>query len=191
MLKKILKVLLGVGCVVWLILTYYGTLYMINLRAIDFDVCGYTTYDREQVYQRLTEEYAPLENHVLTKQQYRELIEDELSFHIYHYKEEPLEYPTVGKADPYHRIIRITTDYYGQQYAKTFVHEVLHIKKQSYNEQYICFETFKFLYEHENPYLRAAGILYGKNQLSCKYSNKYDIEPLIMYYFLTEGDDEK
>lgn len=188
MLKKILKVLFGVGCVVWLILTYYGTLYMINIRAIDFKVCGYSTYDRELVYQTLMSEYDQLEHYVLTKEQYRELLEDELNFHVYTYKEEPLEYPTVGRADPFLRIIKITTDYDGQQYARTLTHEIMHIKKQSFNEQYICFETFKFLYEHDNPYLRASGVLYGKNQLSCQYNREYDIEPLIMYYFLNEGD---
>lgn len=186
MLKKILKVLLGVGCVVWLILAYFGTLYMINIRAIDFDVCEYSTYDREWAYQILMSEYDQLEHYVLTKEQYRELLEDELKFHVYTYKEEPLEYPTMGRSNPFLRIIKITTDYDGQEYAKTLTHEIMHIEKQSFNEQYICFETFKFLYEHDNPYLRASGILYGINQLSCRYPRGYDIEPLIMYYFLNE-----
>ena len=187
MLKRILKLLLCFFGGVMLTLAYYGILYMINIRAIDFKVCGYSTYDREWVYQLLTSEYDQLEHYVLTKEQYRELLEDELNFHVYTYKEEPLEYPTVGRSDPFLRIIRITTDYDGQEYAKTLTHEIMHIKKQSFNEQYICFETFKFLYEHENPYLRASGVLYGISQLSCTYSNKYDIEPLIMYYFLNEG----
>ena len=187
MLKKILKALLGVGCVVLLILTYFGTLYMVNIRAIDFNVCEYSTYDRELAYQKLKSEYEQLEHYVLTKEQYRELLEDELNFHLYTYKEELLEFPTVGRADPFLRIIKITTDYVGQHYAKTLTHEIMHIKKQSFNEQYICFETFKFLYEHDNPYLRASGVLYGKNQLEYQYTNEYDIEPLIMYYFLNEG----
>ena len=188
MLKTILKLLSVVGCVAVLILYYYGILYLVNIRSIDFNICSYNDQLRKMVYSQLLKEYAPLKNHVLTNAQYRVLLEDELDFHIYFYKEEQLEYPTVGRADPYMRIIRMTTDYTGQQYARTFTHEIMHIKKMSYNEQYICFETFKFLYEHENPYLRAVGLDYAIKQLYEIWSNKYDIEPLIMYYFLNEGD---
>jgi hypothetical protein len=91
-----------------------------------------------------------------------------------------------GECNLYFRIIRINPSRKGAYYARTFTHEAMHLKHCTEKELFVCYETFKFLYENENKYLRSAGVQYAIDNLKHNVAEEYNITSQIMYYFLVE-----
>lgn len=194
MVKSLIKrCLIVILIVTYIILGYCGAIYLISNRNITLDVCPYTKEQKQAVLDKLwSEKQTCKRDYTMTTLDWRILLADDLNLHCYIYAEEDLPGSTVGLADIYTRKITMDVEREDVGYIKTFVHEVLHIKLCTLNERYVTYETFKFLYNHTNSHVRLAGIVYAKDQLDGGYRNtKYDISELIMYYFLTEGDDEK
>ena len=110
---------------------------------------------------------------------HRSKIEQDFNFKFYFYKERNIEgcdgltYFTI-------RTIVIEKDLNEYQYCKTFAHEVLHLKLFIQQEDFICYETFKYLYESEE--LHNVGVWYGLQQLRGCYSGKYNISGHVVNY---------
>jgi hypothetical protein len=115
-----------------------------------------------------------------TNDEYKEYVEDDLGLNFYIYKETDLHDGFNGKAYPIIRTIFIDRDVKGYEYCITFVHEAIHIKECIADETYVCYETFKFLYEDE--VLHNVGVVYGWQQMNKYEPNEYNIREQVIYY---------
>lgn len=175
----------------WLILIivtmiiFYSSITMAFNRKIDVPINTYTQEELSETYDLLLYEYDT--NMVYkTKKEYRKLISDELNLNFFWYREDELGDRYEGQMSLFTRLIIIDPDLSPIKYCITFTHEVMHFKKFSADERYICFETFKWLYEHDNPELHNAAVLYGLYQVQGCYSGEYDCRDCIINY-LKEG----
>lgn len=114
-----------------------------------------------------------------TKEEYRSFIEKDLGVNFYIYSEKNL-YDYAGKTYPLIRLIIIDESISGYKYCETFVHEAIHLKEFIGQEDYVCFETFKYLYESEE--LHSVGVWYGISQIYGFYNGEYDVSHLIVDY---------
>ena len=115
-----------------------------------------------------------------TDEEFKQYVENDMDFHFYIYKETQLSNGYNGRAFPIIRTIFLDEDLTGYQYCQTFVHEVIHIKQCVANETYVCYETFKYLYEDE--VLHNVGVAYGWKQLQNSYKGEYNIDEQVIYY---------
>lgn len=127
-------------------------------------------------YNILNEEIGELNK---TDYELREMIAKDLGLKFYFYNERSMEY-YAGKTYVTIRLILMDIDANGFEYAQVFTHEVMHLKKMVANESWVCFETFKYLYEHEE--LHNVGVWYGQKQLQGCYGGEYNIADLIVNY---------
>lgn len=195
MLKKLKRCLIVIFIVAHIILGYYVTIYLVGNRNIQLDVCTYTNDQRQWVIEHLVAERKTTKLISKPNSYWRHLLEDELDFHFYIFLYND-EFPitTAGDSNIYSRVIRMDVDRRDTGFVRTMTHEIMHIKLCSTNERYVCYETFKFLYEHDNTMFRYTAISYAINQLDGLWrdNDKYNIEDQIMYYFLNgQGDNEK
>lgn len=117
-----------------------------------------------------------------TKQEMRALLEDELDFHDYTYKEVTIS--NGGYADMRDRVININKDLSIEQYTTALCHEMCHLKYNNINEIYTQFMTFKTLYESDNEELKMAGTWFGIYILDREYEKSYDCSALIVEYLV-------
>ena len=115
-----------------------------------------------------------------TKKGYREYIEKDIGIKAYIYKETDLKDGLNGKAYPIIRTVFIDRNIEDYEYCITFVHEVIHIKECIANETYVCYETFKYLYEDD--VLHNVGVIYGWQQMNKCTPNEYNIQEQVIYY---------
>lgn len=115
-----------------------------------------------------------------TNEEYRKYIEEDLKLSFYIYKEVDLNDNYNGKAYPIIRTIFLDKDLKGYIYCQTFVHEAIHIKQCVADETYVCYETFKYLYEDE--VLHNVGVVYGWQQMNKMYKDEYNIQEQVIYY---------
>lgn len=115
-----------------------------------------------------------------TKQEIRAMLEDELDFRDYTYKEVAIS--NGGYADMHSRVIKINKDLSIEQYCTTLCHEMCHLKHDSTNEIYTQFMAFKSLYESDNEELKRAGTWFGIYILNGDYEKEYDCSKLIIDY---------
>lgn len=115
-----------------------------------------------------------------SNKEYREYIEENIGLNFYIYKEVDLKDNYNGKAYPIIRTIFLDKDLNGYRYCQTFVHEAIHIKQCVANETYVCYETFKYLYEDE--VLHNVGVVYGWQQMNKMYKDEYNIREQVIYY---------
>lgn len=113
-----------------------------------------------------------------TDDELRDVIAKDLGLKLYFYKEKSME--DAGKVYVAIRLILIDKDLSGFEYAETFAHEVIELKSLVRSESWVCFETFKYLYEHEE--LHNVGVWYGQRQLQGCYYGEYNIADLIVNY---------
>ena len=115
-----------------------------------------------------------------THEEYRRYVEESLDFRFYIYKEKDLQSGYNGRAYPIIRTILLDKDLSDYEYCQTFVHEVIHIKQCIKDETYVCYETFKFLYEDD--VLHNVGVVYGWQQMNKMYKDEYNIQEQVIYY---------
>lgn len=116
----------------------------------------------------------------LTKVEIKSYVEKDLGLKFYIYAEKDLGITYSGKAYPIIRTIIMDDDLINYQYCQTFAHEVLHLKLCLKNETYICYETFKYLYE--DKVLHNVGVAYGWRQLTNPPASEYNIQAQVIYY---------
>lgn len=144
-------------------------------------ICGYA--DKHKVLDML---YQQRTNDVLTNNEYKYLIESELSLFPYKFYVKELSERN-GECNLYFRTIKISPQRKGVYFARTFTHEAMHLKHITGDELFVCFETFKYLYENENKYLHNTGVIYAIDVIEHNVAENYNITNQIMYYFLIEG----
>ena len=116
--------------------------------------------------------------------QYKEYVEKDLGLSFYIYKEKDLGNKFNGKAYPTIRTIFLHEELTGYEYCEVFVHEAIHIKRCIKNEKYVCYETFKYLYEDE--VLHHVGVAYAWKQMNTSYSWDYNIQTQVIYYLTNQ-----
>lgn len=180
---KTVKILCCVAFMVLaLFLGYAATIYVTSIRTLSVPqlICGRA--EKQIVLQQLHKEKT---THILTNNEYKHLIETGLDLNGYLYDVKKLSGRN-GECNLYYRTIRIDPSLRGVYYARTFTHEAMRLKHYTEKEIFVCFQTFKFLYENENKYLRSAGVQYAIDNLERNVAEDYNITSQIMYYFLIE-----
>ena len=139
---------------------------------------GYKEY--YEAYNILYEElYTNICN--FTNKQYREYVEKDMGLRFYVYKEKDLHSQGLdGLTDAIIRTIWIDETIKDSDYCETFVHEAIHLKQCIKDETYVCYETFKYLYEDE--VLHNIGVIYGWQQLTIMKPSEYNIREQVIYY---------
>lgn len=135
----------------------------VNLRNITMPPCFYTSQEYYLTLAELKSEYEEAET-TRTNKEYRSLVEQELNFKAYFYCEKDLKYHD-GLMLVAIRTMIIDESLSGYDYCLTFVHEAMHLKRFAKQENYICFETFKYLYESKDRELHNFGVKYAIEQL--------------------------
>lgn len=146
--------------------------------------CSQQTKNNIVLY--LYTELIDMDKQTMSKSDMITSVEKQLALKHYRYTEKDFKNIKGGECDLYKRIITINSRLDQHAYAKSFVHEALHLKLLLVNEPFVCYNTFKFLYENENAFLRETGLLYAINVLCGQYEGEYDITNQIIYYFLIE-----
>lgn len=118
----------------------------------------------------------------LSKQEIRTLLEEELDFKHYIYKEGSVK--TGGKLLALYRVIKMDKDIDIEQYCINLCHEMCHIKYFTGNEIYTQFMAFKSLYESDNEVLRNIGTWFGIYLLDRNYGTEDDCSQLIVDYLV-------
>lgn len=104
-----------------------------------------------------------------------------MNLSMYIYCESRLGELYKGITSPIFRTIIIDEELKGYDYCETFAHEAIHLKYIVDNERYVCFETFKYLYENDK--LHDVGVWYGYNQITRGHTLvEYDISDLVIDY---------
>lgn len=116
----------------------------------------------------------------LTKQEIRAMLEEELDFRDYTYKEVAIS--NGGYADMYDRVIKINEALGVEAYCTTLCHEMCHLKYNDINETRTQFRVFKHLYESDNEELKRAGTWFGIYILNGDYEKEYDCSYMIVDY---------
>ena len=115
-----------------------------------------------------------------SKQEIRTLLEEELDFRDYIYKE--VDISNGGYAGKFSKIIEINKDLDVETYCFVLCHEMCHLKYESSNEIQTNFMAFKTLYESDNKQLKNIGTWFGIYFLDGNYEN--DCSKLIVDYLV-------
>lgn len=161
-----------------LIFIYLPFCYLMLNRHKEFNYSNLTSRDYYKAVQILREsriESSP----VMTKEECRLFVEKEINLGLYFYSEKKLV-GFAGKTYALIRLIVIDSDAIGYKYFESFVHEAIHLKEFIEQEDYVCFEAFKFMYEHEE--LRNVAIEYGLSHIFGDTCDELNISHLIVDY---------
>ena len=140
--------------------------------------------DTRQMYINYLNKQVRSNGYKSTKQEIRKLLEDEMDFKNYIYKEGSEKNYSVAMF----RYINVDKDLDIEQYCIVLCHEMCHIKYFTGNEIYTQFMAFKTLYESDNEELKTIGTWFGIYVLNRGYSNNYDCSQLIIDYLKSEVD---
>ena len=116
----------------------------------------------------------------ISRQEIRTLLEEELDFNNYVYKESDVS--NGGYSVAFYRYINMDQNLDIEQYCIILCHEMCHIKHFTANEIYTQFMTFKTLYESGYKELKQIGTWFGIYVLNRMYENNYDCSKLIIDY---------
>lgn len=165
-----------------LFLVYVLLCQAISERGIDLPYRNLMPRDYMTAIHKLQNSYNECEK-PKTKEEYRKFIENDLGMHFYIYSERDMN-DYAGVTFIPIRLIVLDLELDGYKYCETFVHEAIHLKEFVGQEDYVCFETFKYLYESEE--LHNVGVWYGLSQIYGCYSGEHDISHLIVDYLTKE-----
>lgn len=177
-LDWVCKLLIAITLICFLFLIYVLTLGLISIRKIDMPVYVYTLNTYNRTLQILQEDYEPMYSYY-SNEKYKAIIEEEAGIKPYIYCEADIN---GGRALIPLRLITISESLVGYEYCRVFTHEVMHIQKVSGQENYISFETFKFLYESEDEELHNVGVWIAIRQLLGYYPSNEDCHEQIIEY---------
>lgn len=162
-----------------LVLLYLGSIAVVMFRKNRMPVYINSQLDCINAYSRLVKEL-DADAEVMSNEYYKELIEKDLGlrFYIYLQRDDMAHY----NAGTYLviRTIVIDNNNVGYAYCWNFAHEAMHLKHFILQEDFVCFETFKYLYEHEE--LHNVGVTLGLNILRGYYNGSYDVSDYIIDY---------
>ncbi len=173
--RKILIILLALNLI---LISYLGIVASVFFRKKTMPLPTMTNKDYFTALNELNIEY---DNNCesMDCNYYKTIIEDDIGVKMYFYLEKEMD-KHAGLMFPTVRLIVMDNTLTGYEYCKTFAHEIMHIKHFIQQEDYICLETFKYLYESEE--LHNVGVWYGLRVLNGFYYGKYDITEHIVDY---------
>lgn len=154
---------------------------IIFMRKIQMPIEMYSQLDYVNAFNKLQSDY---DNYALPKSnsEYKDIIEEELRLKFYIYTEKEMKSKNAGATLIIIRTMILDSTLSGYEYCLVFTHEAMHFKRFSGNETYVCFETFKYLYENEDEDIHNIGVWYGLKQLIGKYSGEYNCHNYIINY---------
>lgn len=179
--SKVERVFLGITAICLVILIYLGICCGVFFRKKELGIAVVTTTQCYIAMEMLRQDY-DYDAGVKSKQFYRDAIEKDLGVKFYIYGETDLGSKYNGLTIPTIRTILIHDDVTGEDYCIVFAHESIHLTQFISNERYVCFETFKYLYESKIEELHNAGVRFGLKQIQGVYSGEYDVYDLIVDY---------
>jgi hypothetical protein len=156
---------------------YFGTCGLIFFRDKKIPPYINSQLDYLNAYDILCQEYD--DTCQKPKAYYKEFVEDDMGVKFYFYGERKLDKHN-GLTFATIRLIVVDNTIDGYEYCVTFAHECIHLKQFVSDERYVCYETFKYLYESEE--LHEVGVWYGYRQLYGCYNGEYNIEDLVVNY---------
>ena len=164
------------------ILTYNVTvLILFKTRYYEYDYCEYTY--NENVYCLLKREYYSINCEKLDKPNCKQLICEDMKNEFY-LLIDFINMNRLGMTQPILRTIIVDSDCSIEDYVLTLTHEMLHLNFFTGNETFVNFQTFKYLYEHENLFFKKIGIRFSIEILMGGYGgNAYDCSYYIIEYF--------
>ena len=165
-----------------IIITYNITvLILFNTRYYEYDYCKYTY--NENVYYSLEKEYYSITCEKLDKTYCKQLICEDIDNNFY-LLIDFINMNRLGMTQPISRTIFVDSNCSTEEYILALTHEMLHLKYLTGNETFVNFQTFKYLYEHENLFFKKIGIRFAIEILMCGYEgNVYDCSYYIIEYF--------
>ena len=178
--SKLFKGLIVLILIEVLFLAYIGIIGLVIYREKDMEVGTFTYMDCYNALNILRQDIN--KNHcTMSKDEFREFVEDDLGVHFYIYKEREFKGKYIGKTYHVIRTIVVDNNLEDYDYFVCLAHELMHLKTYIGQEDYICFETFKYLYESEE--LHDIGVWYAIKQLNgFQGSGEYDIDYHIVNY---------
>lgn len=169
--NKLKRISIFLFCLTIIIIIIFGTMGILLFRKIEMPISASSFSNKNEALQILYKEYDK-DNNVKSNSYYKNFLEKDLKVGLYFYKERSIPkynglcYATI-------RLIVIDEDITGYQYCVTLTHEIMHLKRFILQENYVCFETFKYLYESKE--LHNVGVWYALMQLDGAYSGEYNI----------------
>ena len=178
---KLDKIFISVIILCVFVLIYFGTCALIFFRNKDVPLVVVNSKDYYNAIDKLHREYNDNAITSLSESQYKEIVEKELGLKFYIYLERDIKSNDyVGLTLPTIRTIIVDEYAKGYEYCITFAHETIHLIQFIKEERYVCFETFKYLYESNK--LHDIGVWYAMKQLYGYYSGEYNISDLVIDY---------
>ena len=189
-MSKTIKILIATLSIILVSIIGVSIFYQARRNYKFIDVDSYTrqmyiNYLNQQVIGKLSASYET------SKEDARKMLEDELNFKNYIYKEGEVK---AIKDSAYSvallRYIKIDMKKCArlEDYYIALCHEMCHIKFFTGNEIYTQFMTFKVLYESNNEELKQVGTWFGIYVLNRCYTQSYDCSQLIIDYLKSEVD---
>lgn len=180
-LSKIEKFFIGEILFCIIVLVYLGVCALVFFRNKEIELALVTSNQYYLALNELQKDYNENCN-ILDKSKCREIVEEELNLKCYIYGETDLGDKYNGLTFASIRTILLDDSLSREEYCIVFVHETIHLTEFIADERYVCFATFKYLYEHECEEMHNIGVVYGIQQLRGMYSGEYDIYDLIVDY---------
>lgn len=84
-------------------------------------------------------------------------------------------------------LIMIDRDLSVNDYAKAVFHERLHLYYYTACERFVQYQTFRFLYESDNVYIRKIGVEIALEIFNNQYPENYNCTSQIIKYFVERG----
>ena len=91
-----------------------------------------------------------------------------------------------GQCLPMLRIIKIDNKAENFFYCSAFAHEMIHLTGYIQQESYVNFQTFLYLFEHDDPEFHNFGVLLGIYSLQGMYPREYDCNGNIINFVITK-----
>ena len=148
---------------------------------------GYDCTDEQTriAIQTLKQEYQSIES-TRTRKDYRTIIEKDFNCRLYFYNETDLPDGIDGQCQPLFRTITMDSYIDNFYYCSAFAHEMIHLTGYIQQENYVTYQTFKYLYEHEDPEFHNFGIRVGLHCLTNSYPSEYDCIGEVIDYITTK-----
>ncbi len=117
-----------------------------------------------------------------TNMEYKQIIEKDFNCSFYIYKEAFLPETVDGQCQILIRTITMNESINGFFYCSAFAHEMIHLTEYIAQENYVEFQTFKYLYEHYDPEFHNFGIQLALHCFAGGYPVEYNCSSQIIDY---------
>ncbi len=176
---KTLKIVITIHCIVVILLlsslAIFGREKTILANSDDLSV-------REAVT-LLNNEYMNIETN-RTREDYRKIIEKDFNCSFYIYKEADLAEGVDGQCSLLFRTITMDSYIDNFYYCSAFAHEMIHLTNLISQENYVQYQTFKYLYEHDDPEFHNFGVRVALHCLQGGYPEEYLCAGEVIAYLL-------